>query len=157
MAKDATPDQIEIVNSNFANDNHREIAELLDDEWDASTSFTELGEQYEPHRATLQQVYKSYFGVPEELFRDGIEDNRTIEEIRDDHGSYKDYRELRSRGDLDPSEWNGMEWKDGQEPEEEVDVIEYSEHMERTQEAYRKGYRDGMRDAMSDLQEQEAN
>ena len=157
MAKDATPDRIRLVNSNFANDNHEQIAELLQEEWSASTSFTQLGEEYEPHRATLQKVYKSYFGVPESLFNDGIDDQRTIEQIREDHGSYKEYRELRQRGDLDPSEWNGVEWKEGHEPEEEVEVIEFSEHMEKAQEAYRKGYRDGMRDAMNDLQEQEAN
>ena len=154
MAKDATPEKIRLVNSNFASPNHEEIVKLLQEEWDASTTFAELGEEHEPHRSTLQKVYKRYFGVPEELFRDGIEDNRTIEQIREDHGSYKDYRELRQRGDLDPSEWKGVEWKEGEEPEGEVEVIEFSEHMEKAQEAYRKGYRDGMQDAMNNLQEQ---
>ena len=146
MAKDATPDRIEIVNSNFANDNHEQIAKILQEEWDASTSFTELGEEFDPHRATLQKVYKKYFGVPETLFRDGIDDNRTIEQIREDHGSYKEYRELRQRGDLDPDDYRNVEWQEGVAPEEEGETITYEEHLERTQEAYRKGYRDAMQD-----------
>lgn len=148
MAKDATPDRIVLVNSNFANENHEQIAEILQEEWSASASFTELGEQFDPHRATLQKVYNKYFGVPEELFNDGIEDNRTIEQIKEDHGSYKEYRELRNRGDLDPSNYSRVEWVEGMEPEEEGETLAYDEAMQKAQEAYRRGYRDGVQDTL---------
>lgn len=145
MAQDATPERIELVNSNFTNQNHEEIATILQDEWSASTTFTQLGEEFEPHRATFQKVYNKYFGVPEELFQDGIEDNRTIDEIKDEHDSYKEYRELRSRGYIDPSEHRNVEWKEGYDPEEEDSgpkTFTYDEVMEMTQEAYRKGWKD---------------
>ena len=143
MAKDATPDEIQIVDDNFANENHREIATLLEDEWDASTKFSALGEEYDPHRATFQSVYNKYFGVPESLFRDGIDDQRTIEQIKEAHGSYKEYRELRNNGYLDPDEYRDVEYMDGFGPETEEEMIPVKEALEMCQEEYRKGHRDG--------------
>lgn len=122
MAKDATPDEIELKNDNFTNENHREIAAILEEEWDAEATFTELGERYEPHRATFQKVYGSYFGVPESEFNDGIDDGRTIQQLKNAHDdSYREYREARKQGDIttdaphvEPIE--GSEKETGSEP-----------------------------------------
>lgn len=132
MAKDATPDSIRLVNDNFSNENHEHLAEILLDEWDASTTFTELGDNddYDAHRATFQMVYNRYFGPGEEDFNDGIKDDRTIEQIKEEFGTYGDYREAREQGFLDV------------EPGESVTENE----MARIQEGYRKGHTDGFSD-----------
>lgn len=132
MARDATPVQIELVNDNFSNENHRDIAAILEEEWDAQTTFTDLGDRYDHDRATFQKVYKRYFGVPEDIFNDGIHDDRTIEELREEFGSYKEYRERRKKGLID------------MEPGKDVTEKE----MELIQEGYRKGYSDGFKDGM---------
>lgn len=132
MAKDATPDQIRLVNSNFTNENHREIAGILQDEWDAQATFSDLGDEFDAHRATFQKVYNRYFGPAEEDFGDGIQEDRTIEQIKERFGTYSDYRDARERGELD------------KDPGESV-----SEHeMELIQEGYRRGYSDGFKDGM---------
>lgn len=154
MAKDATPPAIKLVNDNFANANHEKIAGILDDEWSASTKFTELGEEYEAHRSTFQDVYSRYFGVPEHPYNDRIEDNRTITQIKDDHNVHDDkgamntYLELRERGDLNPDAYPNVEYKDGYDPDSEERMISLKKSMEKRQEEYRKGYRDGHRDAL---------
>lgn len=122
MAKDATPDEIELKDDNFTNENHRVIVTILEEEWDAETTFTELGERYEPHQATFQKVYDSYFGVPESEFNNGLDDGRTIQQLKNAHDdSYRKYREARKLGDttakvphVDPIE--GREKETGSEP-----------------------------------------
>lgn len=132
MAKDATPDSITLVNDNFANPNHEELAGILQKEWDAQATFQELGEEYSAHRATFQNVYNRYFAPAEEDFNDGIEEDRTIAQIKEEFDSYSEYRTARERGELD------------KEPGEQVTESE----MELIQEGYRRGYSDGFKDGM---------
>lgn len=139
MAKDATPNRIRLVNDNFANDNHRHIAEILDDEWDASTTFTELGEEYDAHRATFQKVYNRYFAPAEEDFGDGIEEDRPIEDLKEEFGSYSEYRTARERGEIDKEPKPGV-------TEREMELI---------QEGYRRGYSDGFQDGLEQGQSSE--
>lgn len=154
MAKDATPDEIKLVNDNFANENHEKLAGILQDEWGASAKFTELGKVHDAHRATFQNVYDRYFGVPESLFNDGIADSRTINQIKDDHrddGDHepmKNYLVLREHRNLEPDAYHGVEYMDEQEPEAEEHLYTAEEVMEIAEERFEKGFQSGFEAGM---------
>lgn len=150
MAKDATPDKIKLVNDNFANENHEKLAGILQDEWGASTKFTDLGDDYDAHRATFQTVYDRYFGVPESLFNDGIVDSRTINQIKDDHrdddkekGAMNIYLDLREHRNLEPDAYHGVEYIDDQEPDTNERLYTAEEVMEIAEERFEKGFQSG--------------
>ena len=93
MPKDATPDELVIVNSNFANDNHEKIAHILEEEWNASSTFAGLEDRCNAHPSTIRAVYNRYMGVPG--------DERTIDEIKDEYDNVKTYLSLRAAGEID--------------------------------------------------------
>lgn len=109
MAKDAKLDEIELKRTDFNTPEQQEAAERLVEEW--PVNFADMEDLYDDYsRSLYQKVYNEYFGPHG--------DDRTLEEIRSEYGSIKDYKELRSRGaiDLDKREFTGSElkaWKDG--------------------------------------------
>lgn len=138
MAKDRTPDALIIVNDNFTNENHEQVAHILEDKWDASTTVTDLAAKYDGEdgqpkhsRSIFHKVYKQYMGVPESLFSDGIHDRRTIEQIKRDHGKMKAYLEAREDGELDADSVPEYDPEPDPDPDPKSDQKQESEGVPR--------------------------
>jgi hypothetical protein len=109
MAKDATPDYIEIKNRDFSNDNHEEVAQILDGEWGPGATIKDISEKYEGEgrsNSLFRNVYYRYLGFDDERqFSDGIKDPRTIEELKKDEGTIKNYIDAREAGEISQDDY----------------------------------------------------
>lgn len=149
MTRDTTPDHLKLANDNFTTEKHEKVAEMLLEEWDEATSLNKLsekynGEDYPNHSKTvILQVYQRYMGVPEEEFGDGLEDPRTIEEIKQDHGKYIKYDQLRRAGGISEEDFREYLDEDELEEEETEQMVPLSKVFEMTQEGTSKGYDEG--------------
>jgi len=143
MPKDAKPQRIELKRDDFNTELQRDVADILQERW--PMDFTEFEDEYEGHEyfvnkydggpssSTFQKVYRQYFGVVDDPERD----DRTIEEIREEYGTMKQFLDLRDRELLlsqrDSAQDSGV-------TKEDLGI-------------YRKGFKDGYQTAMEILGE----
>lgn len=154
MARDATPNRIKIADREFRTDAHKNVAETIVDNWEPGITLKDIYKDLEgpnTSKSLFQKVYNEYMGFSEEQFGDGIEDPRTIEQIKKDHGRVSKYVEKRKKGQvdesdfrhyLDPEELEPREPPEPSESETPGGLVTVEEAIEMSQEAYRKGWED---------------
>lgn len=123
MARDAKPDEIELKKRNFSTDKQELAADRLLEHWDGNITYKDLEAQYGDISASLyRKVFDEYFGMPG--------DDRTIEELRAQFGSIKQYLEQRKYGNI------------------ELDKTELTEsELTLYKEGFKEGYKEGLADS----------
>jgi hypothetical protein len=154
MAKDATPDHIEIKNRDFSNENHEAVAHILDDEWSPQATIKDISAKYDGEgrsNSLFRNVYYRYIGFDDQRqFDDGLEDPRVIEQLKRDHGTVKTYIDKREAGEITQDDYRhyldpeDLEPREPSEPEQNAPegFVSIEEAVQMSQEAYRKGWED---------------
>ncbi|ELY91441.1 hypothetical protein [Natrialba taiwanensis] len=155
MAKDVTPDHLKIANHNFATETQEEVAKIIDEEWDPDTTLKDLHKAHEGKNRSesmFGKVYKRYMAIDDDKqFNDGLNDPRTIQEIKKDHGKVKTYIDDRYKGRITKDDYrpylpaDELEPRDLSESEPEPDepMVSMEQYRTMMQEMYRQGFQDG--------------
>ena len=154
MGKDATPDYIEVKNEDFSNDNHREVASILVNEWNPNSTIKNIAEEYGAEgrsESLFRNVYYRYLGFDDQKqFADGLDDPRTIQEIKRDHGRVKEYIDKRKEGEISENDYRvyldqeDLEPREPPEHEERIleGMVTAEKAIQMSQKAYRQGWED---------------
>jgi len=137
MPKDATPNRLVIVNHNFSKSKHKQLAQILEEQWDASSTFKEMGEEYEYSASSFQNVYDRHMGVAESQFNDGIHDERTAGQLKEEYSSMKNYLDSRRKGEIELSSENDTE-------DDVAEQVRNSDKFQTWREGYEEGHEQGI-------------
>ncbi|ELY56508.1 hypothetical protein C491_13252 [Natronococcus amylolyticus DSM 10524] len=151
MGNDKTADSLVIRDCNFTNQNWESEAKEMEEEWDAQTTFVDWAENHQFSRTTYQKIYKRHMGIPPEEFNDGLDDERTIGQIKAAHGKLKTYYEDREEGEIDSSLPYIVDLSESDDSRESVpelretsqNVVSFERAVEMAIDCYRMGLADG--------------